>query len=197
MKVLIDPGHPGKTMGTEDPDNRNLREMDIVWAVGLALAILLEERANAWAFTHRQGEFAALSERAERTTGFDCMVSIHCNGFEDRSVYGTETCFYPGREQDEALAGAVQDELMKFWGTKSKDRGLKPRPDLTVLKRAECPAVLVELEFLTNQKSALHLADADTQFELARALDEGIRGWWRKTLHEPGVNRARRGEEKA
>ena len=52
-------------------------------------------------------------------------------------------------------------------------RGIK-EADFRVLKHARCPAVLVEMGFLSNYRDASFLADKGFQRDLARNLAKGI-----------------------
>jgi len=58
--------------------------------------------------------------------------------------------------------------------TKSVDRLVKFNDDLYVLKRTKCPAVLVEVGFITNSYEEKLLNSADYQLKIALAIVKGI-----------------------
>lgn len=106
-------------------------------------------------------------------TGFgaNLFVSIHCNAAANRAARGTETyCFSLGGK-GERLARCIQRQIVNSLGT--VDRGVKTA-NFYVLKLTDCPAVLVELAFISNPEDEGLLADADKRDEFARAIARGI-----------------------
>jgi len=57
---------------------------------------------------------------------------------------------------------------------KTRDRGLKGRPDLHVLRETKMPAILVELAFISNPEEEKCLANLDWQKAAARAIAQGV-----------------------
>ena len=65
----------------------------------------------------------------------------------------------------------MQDELVKL--TKLKDRGIKERSEIHVLKATKAPAILIELGFISNPKEERLMLNKPQMF--ANAIFEGIK----------------------
>lgn len=70
------------------------------------------------------------------------------------------------------LAYAVHEELITETG--AQDRGVQQAP-FYVLMGLEAPAVLIEVGFVSHPEEGLHLADAEYQGKLARAITQGVK----------------------
>ena len=107
----------------------------------------------------------------ENASNSDLFISIHCNSFADAAANGVEVLYYPTSSKGKKYAQAVQNELVST--TKLKDRGIKQRTDLHVLKRTKAAAILVELAFLSNPKEENLLVESPEIF--ATAIFSGIK----------------------
>ena len=99
----------------------------------------------------------------------DLFISIHCNAFSDTTVSGTETLVYSLKSGAALLAQMVNSNLTRLG---FKNRGVKARPDLGVLKNTDMTAILVEVGFITNLSDAQILRDR--QDEIAQAIVEAV-----------------------
>lgn len=156
LKVCIDPGHgmSNRRQGLFDPgcERGDLHEADValVWAnalghelTALGLNVFYTRRDNE---RHTPvGTRASLAEDA----GCDMLVSIHVND-ADGAPTGTET-LYSGAD-DIPLAQRCQDAMLSGLGL--RDRGIKQRTDLAVLK-FRGRAVLIELGFIGTDAAAI------------------------------------------
>ena len=70
------------------------------------------------------------------------------------------------------MAQSIHRSLVKV--TNSVDRLVKDNNDLYVLKKTKCPAVLVEVGFITNSYEEKLLNSADYQLKIALAVVQGI-----------------------
>ncbi len=134
--------------------------------------------------------------------GADLFVSIHFNSlYPNTRVGGTETFVFtrPGQRSDQSLglgqvddtetelvpvhrfdpwnslfADSMQRAVLKKLGT--SDRGQKTKHS-AVLRGLNCPGVLVESVFLSNEAEAKRAATPAYRQEIAEALAEGVRGY--------------------
>jgi N-acetylmuramoyl-L-alanine amidase len=74
-------------------------------------------------------------------------------------------------KQSQHLAEIIQDELNSLLGT--KDRGIKQAP-FKVLTGVACPAVLVEVAFISNPQEERDLIREDFQQNVAQAIYRGL-----------------------
>lgn len=158
MKVCIDPGHgmSNKSPGVFDPGCTHteggfkFQEADIVLKYGLSLKDVLRAQGIEVFMTRDDDtDPAPVSQRAKNAKDAKCdkFVSIHVNDFEDETANGLEVLY--NDDPDKPFAQKMHDALIK--ATKLRDRKIKQRPDLAVLKFAG-PAVLIELGFIAHDK---------------------------------------------
>ena len=173
MKICLDPGHsgpfePGACAG-------GYSEADLNLTIAKTLRTLLEAAGHRCILT-RSGSIGNddLTWRADVAWDFDAVifVSLHCNAFADSAACGTEILYYPGSNYGYRLARLIQTGIIRACHT--VDRGVKPRGDLTVLKATACPAVLVELAFLTNQADRDKLTSPIWQLQFCQGILAGV-----------------------
>jgi N-acetylmuramoyl-L-alanine amidase len=183
--IAIDPGHGG--MHTGGRGRSGLLEKDINLDVSLELREILEgwgARVVMTRTTDRHFDRDVdddLNARVDivNRSGADLFISVHTNyvansgprGFE---VWVPRTSGARDRRSRD-LARILLDELGEVWD--SENRGVKDEHNLRVLKGTTCPAVLVELEFVSNPQAERQLAKPVKRRELAEALAEGVRKW--------------------
>ncbi|MBB1150718.1 MULTISPECIES: N-acetylmuramoyl-L-alanine amidase [unclassified Myroides] len=91
FKVVLDPGHGGKDSGTNH--SRNV-EKDIVLAVALETGKILEKHKDIEViYTRDKDVFVEVKQRSviANEKGGNVFVSIHCNGVDNNTAFGTET----------------------------------------------------------------------------------------------------------
>ncbi|MEN6565784.1 MAG: N-acetylmuramoyl-L-alanine amidase [Veillonellales bacterium] len=172
MKIVIDPGHsgpvePGACAG-------DVRECDVVMTIAGLLADQLYEQSYETLLT-RNGDIDTddLSFRAELTNAnqADLFVSIHANSAVNPDAHGTEVYHYPGSGEGKKLAGLIQNALIAE--LKTVDRGVK-EANFQVLRETDCPAVLVEVAFISNEVDRQLLTSYASQLGAAIAIAAGI-----------------------
>jgi N-acetylmuramoyl-L-alanine amidase len=93
-RVVLDPGHGGKDVGTHGPSG--LYEKDVVLDISQRLAALLEERMGTEVVLTRSDDtFIPLEERTQIANDHkaDLFLSIHANSSPVKSVTGVETYY--------------------------------------------------------------------------------------------------------
>ncbi|QJW47172.1 N-acetylmuramoyl-L-alanine amidase [bacterium BFN5] len=103
--------------------------------------------------------------------GADLFISIHCNAAASTEARGTETYCYQWGSEGAALAQCIQSQIIRSLNT--VDRGVKTA-NFQVLRETDCPAVLVETAFISNEEDEKLLADAVKRDDFARAIARGI-----------------------
>lgn len=175
--VVVDPGHGGKDPGAVCGD---VREADVNLAVGLVLAELLRARGYGVTMTRiEEGQHVGLDERCRIANRSEarCFVSVHCNsegeaGAGARKASGVECLYMEGSERGKRLAELVQRRLVAVTG--ARDRGVKTRQGLAVLRGTSMPAVLVECGFLSNAAERMLLGTPGYRQAVAGAVAEGV-----------------------
>jgi len=88
---------------------------------------------------------------------FHLAVEVHLNSSSDRNVSGTEVLYFPGSSWGRLYAARFQEELL--YQLQVPDRGIKERKDLYFLRATNCPAVITEGEFISNDEIARQLKE--------------------------------------
>lgn len=168
MKIVIDPGHSGPVEPGACADG--VRECDVVLAIAKLLAEQLYDTGHDVLLT-RTGDIATtdLALRAElaNANGADVFVSIHANSVASDTAHGTEVYHYPGSARGKRLAECIQARLVAELNT--ADRGVKTA-NFQVLRETDCPAVLVEVAFISNEADRLLLTSYAGQLAAAVAI---------------------------
>ena len=186
--VVIDPGHGGKDPGAIG--TLCGREADVNLAVALALSDRLTRRPLApghWIrvdLTRTSDVYLPLARRAAvaNLDHADLLVSIHCNAAGDPRARGFEVWTSPGATSADQAATAIWLALRAAVpGRRGRvdmvDGDVDKEAHFTVLTATRCPAVLVELGFISNVEDDALLASPEGRAACVAALEEGIRGW--------------------
>ena len=183
IKIYIDQGHnPEAPNG--GAEGNGLREQDITYRVGQELATLLradgdyEVRLSRPTPTSSLGTSNSTSLRARvedaNAWGADYFISIHTNASSNSAASGTEAFAYSEPSRAFSLGEDIVEGITNVTGL--RDRGMKVRPGLYVLRRTAMPAVLVELGFITNPGDAALMNENPALF--ARGIYQGIKNYF-------------------
>lgn len=157
--VLLDPGHGLPDPGAVGPTGLQEQAvvLDVCKRVKAALGPLgydaaLTRTAAALAGAPTGEKMAAVSKSLVYRVNLAqqlcpaLFVSVHCNAAENRAATGFEV-FY--NKAGEGAAHHVYDEMV------AQLKSHRPRrvvfDDFYVLRKNTCPAILVELEFISNR----------------------------------------------
>jgi N-acetylmuramoyl-L-alanine amidase len=175
--IVIDAGHGGKDPGAIS--YYGFYEKTVNLDVALAIADLLREDGHKVIMTRKSDEFIELEDRAEiaNKSKADIFISIHSDASAKSSSNGfTVYTANAASAAAEELAYAIDDRLTR---TSITSNGVK-RADYRVLVRTQCPAVLVELGYLSNYWEAKQLKNVAMQKKLAQAIVDGITNYFEK-----------------
>ncbi|MBX9702282.1 MAG: N-acetylmuramoyl-L-alanine amidase [Acetobacteraceae bacterium] len=175
-KVCVDPGHgmSNRTKGVFDPGavhvEAGVKFQEAAIALRYGLTLRDEFRARGIdVFMSRDDDtdHAPVGMRATNAKNAGCgmLISLHLNDFDDDSANGVEVLY--GDDADKALAQQFQTALLAV--TKLRDRKIKPRPDLGVLK-FKGPAVLIELGFIANDRDRETLLNPQVRAAVCKAI---------------------------
>lgn len=176
IRICLDAGHGGKDSGAT---NLSLYEshgtLQVVnWIKNLLLDSCTKEQYLI-ELTRKDDTYVGLTERCTISNNFkaDAFISIHFNSAENKTASGIETLRYPTvGSTTKRLANNVQTCLID--SLKWKNRGVKERSNLTVLKKTVAPAILVECGFISHAEESKLLFDCHTQYKIAKAIVKSI-----------------------
>lgn len=200
--IVLDPGHGGADTGTRNAANK-LDEKVFALDVAKRVERLLTAADPSWRviLTRSDDRFVTLADRARiaNEAGADLFVSIHFNAVANNpAVRGTETYILTPRHQrstsatlrsesdHEEQVGNRYDPWSAVLGAhlhrhllaklKTQDRGYK-RARFAVLRLVDCPAVLLEAGYLSNDAEARRIADPAFRGDIAEAIVAGIQAY--------------------
>ncbi len=166
-KIMIDPGHGGKDPGAIGVNG--YQEKFVNLAVGRELFSLLSQQGYTVGMTRDRDVFIELDDRVEMANRWNpqLFVSIHADSIRNRYMFGSTIYIAEGASKNSLRAAQLMQNALKNSGVTC--RGIR-RANFRVLKFTRCPAVLVELGYLTHRAEAARLASPDYQQKLAQAL---------------------------
>lgn len=180
--ILLDPGHGGKDPGALGYDGA-VEECDINLAVAYYTKQALEQR-GAIVYSTRGGDtMLELEDRKAiaRSLKPDYFISVHSNGSENKSMIGTATYYY--KPFSKKLAANIYEEMLSVFkgylysGQPSVYDSISdgaPYYPFSVTRLDECPSVLIETGFVTNNDECYKLIQPQNQQLLGEAIAKGI-----------------------
>jgi N-acetylmuramoyl-L-alanine amidase len=168
--VVIDAGHGGRDPGTS---HNGLREKDIVLDVALMVAERLRVAGVDARLTRSTDTFIELNDRAAlaRKVGAKLFVSLHCDAAANRGARGF-TIYAPRDRmgQTGSFASSMEKSILT---TNMASRGIRGA-GFRVLARTTCPAVLVEMGYLSNRHEARVLGSKSFKRAIAGAMANAV-----------------------
>lgn len=186
MLIATDNGHGQETSGKRTPpfpDGSVMKENTFNRAVVGYLIAELERNGFDTVNVAPEMTDTALSVRTTRANNAraDIYISVHANAYGSgwNDANGIETLVYRvGDNGQTQLAKLVQAKLIAETGL--KDRGVKERTDLAVLRDTKMPAILCECGFMTNLAEAKLLVSDDYRRKVAKAICQGVCAYYGK-----------------
>ena len=179
IKIYIDQGHNPQNPNAGAEGN-GLREQDIVFRIGILLADLLRANPNFEVRLSRPtaqsqigtSNATSLRMRVEdaNSWGADYFISLHTNASDIAAASGIEAFAFSEPSRAFSLGEDILAALSASTGL--KNRGMKVRSGLYVLRKTVMPSILVELGFITNPNDARLMSEQPELF--AQGIYNGI-----------------------
>lgn len=177
-KIMLDPGHGGKDVGTVGPDG--LIEKNIVLDIGrLWKRCVIQGDYLYYAYVTRfTDRYLTLPARCKLANdrNVDLFISLHCNSYHHSKPEGVEVWFKKGCNKSVSLAAelylSLLDSMPKIAGRGAKSSADAPKGSLYVLENVKMPAALIEFEFLSNPKH--FVSDIEDQRRVVKGLADTV-----------------------
>ena len=183
MVIMLDAGHGGLSMTGTALSDETVSEKEITLGITLKCCDMLRGMGATVILTRTSDVSMTLAERRALLSAYDpdLFVSIHCDGTDVPTDAGTHSFYF--RPYSQPLADQINRSLASIYKTKiyspkdpnyaRVDKSIKYYP-FYVTRLNQCPAVLVETGFLTNQVEGRLLTMENTQYWIAKGIADGI-----------------------
>lgn len=184
ITIVIDPGHGGRDPGKVGINNA--LEKDINLSIAFKLKSLLElndikvimtreEDIGLYSESDSNKKNADLNARVDliQKNEADLAISIHQNSFTQEDVKGAQVFYYSKSLQGKKLAEMIQAQLKKTIDD-GNHRKAKSNNNYYMLTKTQCPLVIVECGYMSNQKEADLLMNDDYQEKMAWGIHLAI-----------------------
>ncbi|MCG8639264.1 MAG: N-acetylmuramoyl-L-alanine amidase, partial [Desulfobacterales bacterium] len=173
--VVIDAGHGSVDSGAH---YNQLYEKDINLQIAYRLKKLLEKsnikvvmtRTDDSLYNQSRKEDILYRVRKTKEANADAFISIHVNKFPSPKPFGGQAYYCRG-EQSKLLAEKIQEQLRIIQPNNYRSIG---RGEYFVLKKAEIPAVIVEVGFISNPVDRNRMVNPTEQEKIAKAIQTGL-----------------------
>lgn len=167
---MIDAGHNGLTDPGAVYDGR--RESDDVLRLAQAVGAILSRNGYDVVYTRTGDINQSVLQKAQMANeeDADLFISLHRNMATYPGQYdGVQTLLYDLSGDKLTMAQNINQNLAALG---FRNINVEARPDLTILKRTDMPALLIETGFMDSDKDNQLF---DTRFdEIAQAIADGI-----------------------
>lgn len=181
--LIIDAGHGGADGGAVAEDGT--QEADINLDIALRAELIAELCGVATKMTRDSvdidypddADTLSKMKVADQHTRVDTingvaggvLLSIHQNFYPAHTPFGPQV-FYGKSEAGEAFAVCVQNNLTALLSPDNRRLAAPISEDIFLMKKASCPAVLVECGFLSNPTECSKLESEDYRMQLSLVL---------------------------
>jgi N-acetylmuramoyl-L-alanine amidase CwlD len=166
--LVLDAGHGGSDPGAQ---RGFVKEKELTLAIAQKTRAKLAASGIKVIMTRSDDTFVSLQDRVSitNTTKPDMFLSVHINSLEStKDIHGIET--YYQTDMSRALAQTIHESLVSELD--APNRNIR-KAKFYVVNRAEVPAVLAEVGFISNKGERDKLVSEDYQEKIAGALTKG------------------------
>lgn len=184
LLIVVDPGHGGRDPGKVGV-NGDL-EKDINLSISLKLKTVLEDNGFKVIMTREEdiGLYEETDSNKKRTdlnnrihlineSNPVIAISIHQNSFTEEYVKGAQVFYHQESPEGRRLAEILQGKIKETLGD-DNHRKAKSNTSYYMLKKTECPLVIVECGYLSNYNESSLLVNEEYQEKLAQGIYLGI-----------------------
>jgi len=166
--IVIDAGHGGQDFGATKDE---LNEKNLISEITKKIKKLYSDSDVTILFTRTEDEFMDLKSRTDyiNSNKADLVISLHVNNNKNTEANGFEIFVYDESDfldKSKIFAEQLSSKLSK---TSLKNRGIKKGP-FFILKNSACPAIVVELGFISNENDRNYIVSEKGQTEIAQHI---------------------------
>ena len=187
--IFIDAGHGGHDVGAIGKvDGMTIYEENVNLTVSLLVREALEKRGFTVVMSRETDVFIELADRPAMAVDADAdmFISIHCNSYSDKSVYGPRMYYtarsglsYSGATFAQYFTNAF-DSVRKQYTQMKASRNytdssvLGDNKHYAVLCNKNMPSILIEMGFITNESDLRLFLNESWQHDIANSIADAI-----------------------
>lgn len=182
--IAIDAGHGGDDPGKIGINGALEKEINLAIANKLKAyleiegisAIMIREDENglyeSGVSNKKQDDMRKRCEKIDNAEP-EFTVSVHQNSYTSESVHGPQVFYYTHSTEGEMIAKNIQDAMNEQLNV-DRPREIKANETYYLLKKTKKPTVIVECGFLSNNAEAGKLVTEEYQYQVAKAICDGV-----------------------
>lgn len=166
--ILLDVGHGGKDTGVSLKNP--ILEKNVTLQIAQKIQELNENPDLEIKLSRNSDEFMSIEDRVKHINNVnpDYMISIHANFHGDTNIQGVEL-YYTENNSFAMASKNLADKLQT--GLKNELNFHKTNhANFLVLRNVNCPAVMIETGFLSNDKDLAFLTSEEGQTKIAKQI---------------------------
>lgn len=186
MKWYLDFGHGGKDSGALG--SKNIKESDAVLQIGMLIKNNLE-KANEKVITTRESDtYYSLDYRSTKANNenSDYFVSLHMNSSTNKYAKGCEVWVYSENSKVHTLSKNICSNLSNKINT--PNRGVKISKEFSVLRKTKMPALLIELDFISNKYVEASLSSNQYIKDITNIISSSLLSFVNKSVVDGSLN---------
>ena len=185
MKWYLDFGHGGKDSGAIGTNKT--KESDTVLKIGMLIKNNLEQAFEKVITTREDDKYYSLDYRSSKANKENCdyFVSIHMNSSTNKSAKGVEVWVYDEKSKLYTLSKNICSNLSKTINT--PNRGVKISKSFSVLRKTKMPALLIEIDFISNKEVEKSLRNDNHLKNIADTISSTLLSFVNKSIVEDKV----------
>ncbi|MBZ9777913.1 N-acetylmuramoyl-L-alanine amidase [Psychroflexus sp. CAK8W] len=171
IKVVIDAGHGGIDTGAQ---SNSILEKQIVADVSSHLKELCSDKNIEIILLRTEDEFMSLQDRLTKIEALspDLVISLHANYSPDRDRNGVEV--FVAENEFTVKSSYFGTKILESFKRKDFKTSALQSANFFLLKNLKCPAVTVELGFLSNPEDMKYLNSEFGQKFLAKQIASSL-----------------------
>lgn len=181
--IVIDAGHggedPGMVAGTVLEKNINLsiarKLQEKLNKKGFCVVMTREDDNSLAMDGARNKKTSDLKQRIDiiNRSKAILLISIHQNCYPDPDVRGAQVFYYGDSEKSKEFAERLQKNIIADVDCENH-RQAKSGSDYYILKKSNCPGIIIECGFLSCPEECVKLQDETYQYKLVDAIVKSI-----------------------
>lgn len=170
--IIIDAGHGGTDLGATKDD---FNEKSLISEISKKIKALYSDSDITILYTRTEDEFINLKDRTDfiNANNPDLVISLHINNTKNTDANGFEIFVTEKTDLFDKTKLLAEQLSLKLSKTQLKNRGLKTAP-FYILNNSQCPSLVVELGFISNENDRKFIASKKGQTEIAKTILEFI-----------------------